>query len=352
MIVHIVNEDRFTKGYVKFMLQSMNRWEHKFFVLNNKEFSEMENNRHIIQLSNWKDIGKKENRKLLEGADQIIISGAFFVHHFIFLFPPKAWDKTYIQFWGGDFYDFKQSSKISRKLRDSLRKIEYCKAKGLIFLIDYENEQFEKIIGVKKKSYVAPMPNSPDECISYHEIWKRCTNNHFTVLIGNSATASNNHFEAIDLVKKYGNEIKIYCPLSYGDDKYKGKVIAYGKQVFGEQFIPITEQMEKGKYVEFLSNCDVGIFNNNRQQAMGNINLLLYLGKKVFLKRGTSMWNAYTNANYSISAVDEILDLDLKAFFEMDDADREYNHKLREDAMKQLEAINHWTKIFEEENAL
>lgn len=351
MIVHIVNEDRFTKGYIKFMLLSMNQWNHRFFVLNDKQSLEAENDSRIIQLSSWKDVGKKENRKILEEADQIIISGAFFVQLFVFLFPRKVWDKTYIQFWGGDFYDFKQSSKLSRRIRDSLKKVAFGKAKGLIFLIGGEEEQFEKLTGIKKKSFVAPMPNSPDERIAYDEIWKRCSNDHHTVLIGNSATASNNHFEAIDLVKKYGKEIKVYCPLSYGDAEYREKVIAYGKQVLGDQFISVTEQMEKDKYVEFLSKCDVGIFNNNRQQAMGNINLLLYLGKKVFLKRGTSMWDTYTSAYYSVYPVDEIANLDLEAFFGIKDEDREHNHRLREDDMKQLKDIKQWTEVFEAENA-
>ena len=33
--------------------------------------------------------------------------------------------------------------------------------------------------------------------------------------------------------------------------------------------------MNKDQYTEFLKTIHVGIFNNNRQQAMGNINQLL-----------------------------------------------------------------------------
>ena len=38
------------------------------------------------------------------------------------------------------------------------------------------------------------------------------------ILIGNSATETNNHIEVLDLLSKFKNEdIKIYVPLSYGD---------------------------------------------------------------------------------------------------------------------------------------
>ena len=44
--------------------------------------------------------------------------------------------------------------------------------------------------------------------------------------------------------------------------------------------------MPYSSYISFLGSIDIGIFNNNRQQGMGNITNLLYLGKKVYLSKG------------------------------------------------------------------
>lgn len=64
--------------------------------------------------------------------------------------------------------------------------------------------------------------------------------------------------------------------------------------------------MDYEKYVELLSTCNVGIYYNDRQQGMGNINTLLRLGKKVYLRKGTSMWNNYKKNNFILFDVDEL----------------------------------------------
>ncbi|WP_181881452.1 hypothetical protein [Helicobacter sp. MIT 99-5507] len=38
--------------------------------------------------------------------------------------------------------------------------------------------------------------------------------------------------------------------------------------------------MQFDEYIAFLNNIDIAIFKQNRQQAMGNIFVLLALGKK------------------------------------------------------------------------
>ena len=348
MIVHIVNEDKFTEGYIKFMLLCMNQWKHKFFILNDKKEIGLTENNNVIQLSDWYKLKKRANRNILEVADKVIITGAFFLHIFNFVLTSKIWNKTYIQFWGGDFYDFGQSKKVSSRIRDHIKKRAVSRAKGFIFLIEGEEKQFEKIIGIRKKNYIAPMPNNPEENISYQQIWENNSDRgHQTVLIGNSATRSNGHFEIIDLLKKYERKIIVYCPLSYGDELYRKEVIEYGKNVLGEHFIPLVDFMNKEEYVKFLAKCDVGIFNNNRQQAMGNINLLLYLGKKVYMRKETSMWQAYVDQGYYVYPIDEITNMEIDSFFELEDNAKNNNHRLKEEDMKQIEGIQQWKEIFE-----
>lgn len=109
------------------------------------------------------------------------------------------------------------------------------------------------------------------------------------ILVGNSADPTNNHFDALDKLAKFKNEdIQIYVPLSYGDKDYAKKVINCGKSLFGDKFIGMTEFLSYSEYMDFLKDIDIAIFNHQRQQAMGNTINLLAMGKKVYLREGTT----------------------------------------------------------------
>ena len=42
-----------------------------------------------------------------------------------------------------------------------------------------------------------------------------------------------------------------------------------------------------------LSQIDIAVFNHNRQQATANIEILSYLGKKLFIRSDTTTWDHY-----------------------------------------------------------
>ncbi|WAC01927.1 TDP-N-acetylfucosamine:lipid II N-acetylfucosaminyltransferase [Lacinutrix neustonica] len=123
---------------------------------------------------------------------------------------------------------------------------------------------------------------------------KKTDNDRFKILIGNSATPSNNHLEAFEKVKHIKN-VNVYCFLSYGQEWYKKEIIKSGLKLFGENFIPITEYMDRARFVEFIANMDVVYMYHNRSQAWGNIATALALGKPVFLKRNNPI-KEYINA--------------------------------------------------------
>ena len=100
--------------------------------------------------------------------------------------------------------------------------------------------------------------------------------------------------EALDWLSKYRDEdIRIICPLSYGDMNYAHKVEDRGKGYFGVKFKPIYDYMSIDDYSRLLSSIDIAIYNNNRQQATGNIEILGYLGKKIFVRSDTTTWQHY-----------------------------------------------------------
>ena len=116
------------------------------------------------------------------------------------------------------------------------------------------------------------------------------------ILLGNSATPTNLHFEALDAMKKFGNrDIEIVCPLSYGEKEYGEQVCQYGKKLFGDKFIPITDYMSPEDYSRLLNTVSIAVFNHNRQQGTGNIEILSYLGKKLFIRSDTTTWKHYVD---------------------------------------------------------
>lgn len=101
--------------------------------------------------------------------------------------------------------------------------------------------------------------------------------------MGNSATKTNCHIEIFNKLSKYDwiHELEIICPLSYGnEEEYRDYVIKVGYEKIGNKFKPITEYISLTKYIELLNSCDVGVFNNNRQQGGSTILYLTRLGKK------------------------------------------------------------------------
>lgn len=104
------------------------------------------------------------------------------------------------------------------------------------------------------------------------------------ILLGNSATPENNHIEVMRLIEGVvGNDRKIICPLSYGMPAYASIIEHEGERMFGSAFVPVRDFMDSTKYAELLQSCSVAAMNHLRQQALGNIIMMLWMGSRVFL---------------------------------------------------------------------
>ncbi|MBT5421071.1 MAG: TDP-N-acetylfucosamine:lipid II N-acetylfucosaminyltransferase, partial [Candidatus Cloacimonetes bacterium] len=118
-------------------------------------------------------------------------------------------------------------------------------------------------------------------------------------------------FRVLDHLSKYkGQNIKIFVPLSYGNDEYAREVIYKGKKLFGDKFIPMTTFFPIEKYLAFLMEIDIAIFAHDRQQAMGNITTLLGYGKKVYLSKESTLNGVFDEFKIKVFDSDDI-DLEL-----------------------------------------
>jgi len=134
------------------------------------------------------------------------------------------------------------------------------------------------------------------------------------ILVGNNAYPSNQHFEAFRLLKeKDDGRFGVICPLAYGDPSYREEVCKLGNELFGERFHGKTEMLPLDEYTQFLSEIDIAIFNNNRQQGMGNIRQLIGFGKKVYMQPNITSWEHLKSMGIKTFS---IYDLDLSPHFE------------------------------------
>lgn len=118
------------------------------------------------------------------------------------------------------------------------------------------------------------------------------------ILIGHSSFEFLQHTKYLDRLQMYKNEnIKIILPLSYGNTPYGDEIEAYAKQLFGDKLCVIRETMDWMSYTALIKQVDIGIFDYEHQSALGNITLLLYFGKKVYLSPTGILMKGYKEEN-------------------------------------------------------
>ena len=303
MILHIVQDTEYANDFIRFLGTNYSKEDHFVYVIeNDKRRSTVEHPDNCgweYFRINKRDIfafGRKARK-----ADKVIIHGLFDTILLAWLFfHPLAMKKVVISIWGGDLYVHNTvannpNARLKSKVLDWVRGIVFRRT--YLFLNDMAEDYdlLKEWYHVKGKSIHIIYPASVDrDFLEKAAVEKQNKPNKTVILLGNSATATNMHEEALNILEKYKNEnIEIYCPLSYGKEEYAKEVIQIGKRLFGEKFIPVTNYMKPEEYCKLLSSVDVAVFNNNRQQAMGNIAMLSYLGSKMYLRDDTTMWEQY-----------------------------------------------------------
>ena len=103
-----------------------------------------------------------------------------------------------------------------------------------------------------------------------------------TYILGNSSTAELNHLDAVALIDAQGVSADLVVPISYGDSNYsrflkKNLVYESGDLRYIDTYMSFQE------YLQFLNSTDGLIMHNVRPQGYGNILMMMYLGKKIFL---------------------------------------------------------------------
>lgn len=146
------------------------------------------------------------------------------------------------------------------------------------------------------------------------------------ILVGNSSTPTNNHLEIFQILKNMDlKDKKVIVPLSYGDVAYQKLIISEGEKLLGSSFLPVTEFMTLENYNNLISSCGYVIMNHKRQQAMGNIHTLMYLGSKIFISHKSPSFNFFKRQGVHIFPVKDLIKRKEKALIPLAEEYVKYN---------------------------
>lgn len=281
--------------------------EHFFVVRDTPENpkQEISKYRNVAWLPHAEGIEYSVFLAYLEAADHIFwhAVGWNFRTLFRVLLHPSIMKKSYWVEWGADLYHWRREEKglrhkIVNKINETWRK----KIRGAIMIFPADEavfvSQFGEEIPVLHAGYVA-FPCDKTEKLRPVETGEKRP---LSILLGHSATPKCNHLEMLEKLSKYRDEdIVIHIPLSYGDAGYAGTVEKKAEELFPQEKLHIMkEPMALPDYIGFLWTVDVAVFDVYRQIALGNIEQLLYMRKKVYLPRDSILGKYYTDNDTEI----------------------------------------------------
>jgi hypothetical protein len=136
------------------------------------------------------------------------------------------------------------------------------------------------------------------------------------ILIGNSANYTNNHLEVFYKINEIGiGNRKVILPLSYGDAQYGDYIHYQGVSIFGSDLISLRQFMPLEQYTLTLQRCGIVIMNHYRQQAIGNIVMMIWIGAKVYLNESNTFYNYLKRIGVKVFSIDSDLNSENKKVF-------------------------------------
>ena len=149
------------------------------------------------------------------------------------------------------------------------------------------------------------------------------------ILVCHSASLTNNHLYALDLMKSWDiGDSKLYIPLSYNvqNEQYKNEVIKQFKTVFGDKSCCLLDFEDFECYIKRYLTYKVAIFATWRQEALGNIEICFQLGVKVLLSNHNPYLNYFKGQGLKVYAMEDVKSSEDLAPLSI--MDKEYNRRV------------------------
>lgn len=127
------------------------------------------------------------------------------------------------------------------------------------------------------------------------------------IWVANSATPTSNHLDALQAIQESTlSNIQLWLPTNYGDNEYLAYLKTEAEKLLPGKVYFITEYMSFGMFCACIAAMDVSLLWHKRSQAFGNVQMLLFLGKKVFMHPESTLYRMLVDDGYRIWSVADI----------------------------------------------
>ena len=325
-LLHISNDDRFiTIG--KKIFENVANTQNDFWIFpNQKEFEFVKfNAENLFEVNiNTQDYYQKINEY-----DLICIH---FLNPKLFaLLKSKQIKKPILWIgWGGDYYwmmdTYKDFNIILPHTSRLIQRIPFQKYIQSLVKKLKKLKTSPKLESINQIQYFAPVFKSEYELIRknfphfkpqfvewnygyidqevtdfYSSLWRHGNK----IMIGNSATPTNNHIDVMQDLKDVLAKEELIIPLSYGHPLYKNFIAKYARKNFNK--IEVLEKLIPEKeFDQIMLNCSNLIVGSIRQQAVATISKALYMGINVFLYEDSLNYKFFKENSFYIYSIEEL----------------------------------------------
>lgn len=300
MILHVIKPDKFLPPFIELVDECFGRGNHKYVFISKESYEYGLRPEHNVEFLHTTDDVFITLHSYMKKARKIMLHGLWREEvNTLLYFNQELLRKCYWLMWGGDFYFPEKHSQIKKEIIKKIGQlVTYIPGDIKYVRNEYQAE------GKYLQCLMYPSNTYKNSGAILGKVKEE-----LTVLVGNSADPSNNHFEVLKKLSQFKKQgIKVIAPISYGNKIYAEQVEREGKLLLGDKFQPLTELMPFDEYLKLLSEVDVAVFNHNRQQAMSNTINLLGMGKKVYIRKDVPQWKVFKEAGVEVFDVATISD--------------------------------------------
>ena len=295
-------------------------------------------------------------RDALKQADVIIWHGLFYNFRFMaFLYVyRRILKKSVWVIWGLDIHNYKTKGRGPKAfLYNRVNKVVRKKIKHAVAVFPTDKAVYESKF--KGTCDVAPYAINIEalECMEAMRHADSRANGQVNVQVAHNAYPFNKHVEVMEKLKQFDDpNFRYYLPLSYGNGEewpehiagYKLQIIDAAREMYGDRVSFINKLIPKEVYNDFLWNMDVAVFPANRQNGIGNIIKLLYMGNKVFMSNGNPAYRYFKEQGVEVLEFERMQEMSKEELVARGD-----NPKAREWVLNYyhpLGAARLWDKVF------
>ena len=230
----------------------------------------------------------------------------------------------------GDKYLFKsQINKQFKYISNRTSVVQYCCRYDELLLEEYSNRKYEsyEVFNYSLKEVLGDLVDAPFSSGQ-------------DILVGNSASFSNNHLYILDFLKDkiIPEGTCLIMPLSYGGSpKYVNRVESSFRQYFPDNIKTIKDYMPIAEYNQIFKRIRIMVLSAWRQEAHGTAIMGFYMGIKVIMSSRSPLFKWFRECGFIVFDLESIND---RFFDPLSAAECLHNRELVLDKYKEENFIN------------